>query len=109
MPDWSVYLTDKNGVRLTDLNDNFGFEFTRIANSVGSFSIDLPPTFDDTLLSKDSRIEIYRNFEGKSKLVFCGLVNEWELTGTVDAKTVVGGRCINHLLKRRILVRGYTT
>jgi photosystem II stability/assembly factor-like uncharacterized protein len=103
--DWALYLIDKSGFTITHLNDNFGFEFTRIANSVGSFSVDMPPTFDESILTKDCRVEIYRIFEGGAKLVFCGLVNEWELTGTVDQRTTIGGRCINHILKRRIILK----
>ena len=54
---WAVYLTDHSGTRLADLTDNHGFDFVRVMNSVGSFNINLPATFDDTLLAKDYRVE----------------------------------------------------
>jgi len=101
---WSVWLTDHNGRRLADLSANQGFEFVKHQNAVGSFDITLEQGFDDTLLGKDYRVEIWRDFDGESRLLFAGLVHGWENEGTDDPKLRVSGACLNHLLKRRVIV-----
>ena len=100
--DWSVYLTDHNGVRLADLSENYGFEFSRVVNSVGSFNVNLGQGFDDTLLAKDYRIEVWRDFGGDARLLFTGLIQRWFLESMDDL--IIEGKCINTLLDRRVIV-----
>ena len=107
MQEWSVYLTDYNGLRLADMSDNHGFEFLRVANNVGAFNINLAEDFDDSLLAQSYRVEFWRNFAGKSALLFTGLVDRWFLEGQ-QGDLRVDGKCVNHLLDRRVIIREYT-
>ena len=108
---WQLWMATKEGITLCSLNDNLGFEYLKAANAVGTFDITLPPDFDATLMQADNRVEVWREFPGYSALVFAGLVRGWGWVTDSKGMTTffIKGRCINHLLKRRILTRGYTT
>jgi len=108
---WALWMTTKEGQTLCNLDRTLGFEFVRVANEVGAFSIVMPDDFDDTLLQLDNRVEIWRMFPGVGKLVFTGLVRGWEWATDRDGLTTltISGDCINALLSRRVVYRGYTT
>jgi len=111
MDTWTLWMVTKDNATLCNLDNTLGFEFLRVAGQVGSFQVIMPDDFDDTLLLLDNRIEIWRVFPGLSALAFCGLVRGWKWkTDKTGATTLtIKGQCINHLLSRRVLVRGYST
>jgi len=108
---WDLWMATKEGVTLCDLNETLGFEFSKVVNGVGTFEIILPPNFDATLMLAYNRVEVWREFPGLTALVFAGLVRGWGWeTDRKGATTFfIKGRCVNHLLRRRILLREYST
>ena len=106
---WSVYLTNSEGVRLADLSDNYGFEFTRVKNSVGAWNVRMGEDFDDTILRPNHRIEIWRALGGESLLLFSGLVKDWKRRAESPTVLTMTGPCMNHLLARRVIVQDYGT
>ena len=57
---WEIWLDDPRGNRLALLNGARSFSFTRVANSIGDFSISMPADFDHSLARVDSLIEFWR-------------------------------------------------
>jgi len=112
MNDWSLWMATKEGQILCSLDRTLGFEFLRVANAVGNFEIAMPPDeVPDNLLEADNRVEIWRNFPGFSHLAFTGVVRGWKWKTDKQGVTIltISGRCVNHLLKRRVVLREYST
>ncbi len=112
MKNWALWMATKEGQTLCSLDMTLGFEFLRVANAVGTFEIVMPPdAVDEELLTSDNRIEIWRMFPGVSTLAFTGVVRgwKWKTDKTGQTTLTISGSCINHLLKRRVLYRGFTT
>ena len=111
MNTWALWMATKEGLTLCSLDTTLGFEYSRVANGVGTFEILMPPDFDDMLLQLDNRVEIWRMFPGVSTLAFTGVVRGWKWKTDKNGMTTltISGQCINHLLKRRVVYRGYST
>jgi len=100
---WEIWLDDPRGNRLALLNGARSFSFTRVANSIGDFSISMPADFDHSLARVDSLIEFWRAPVGGSlKWVGVGLARRFDYSGWPATLTIGGPDGID-LLNRRIV------
>ena len=104
--EYEIWLSDKAGNRLAVLDQVVAFEYTKVANDIGSFFVTLPHTFDETLIDKDRIVSFWRKpIGGAQALDFRGVVLnifEREEVGG-DYSMTLYGASQNHYLQRRIL------
>jgi hypothetical protein len=111
MVDYEVWLDDARGNRLQLLDDLLSFEWTRTANQIGWFILDLPADFDESLLQVDNLVEIWRAPEGGTlRLEFIGFIRnpDAEERGNTDVIRAAGPDQ-NDLIKRKIVAYKSTT
>jgi len=93
-----------SGVRLNVLDQAGGFQYARIANGLGAFSITLPGDFDRDLLRVDRLVEFWRASEGQRLgLEFIGFLRGWTWNTDANGQTTltIRGPDMNDLLRRR--------
>lgn len=104
--EYEIWLSHWNGTRLTYLDSWLKIDYTRALHNVGVITIDLPSSFDDSLLQVDYKIEIWRALPGASKrLENVYLIRGWFRRTDPDgiSYTRLIGVCGNDILKRRIV------
>jgi len=104
MSNYEIWLGDDQGTRLITLNNTSGFRLIKRLNRPGYFAIDLPLSFDRTLIRRDARVEIWRkDFAGKLDLEFLGLLRQfkYKTDRSGNTKITISGPDLNDLLNRR--------
>ena len=105
---WSIYLMNREGLRLTSLDRCLSLDFVRVVNGVGAFTLEMPSDFDVNLLRSDYRVEMWRLFPGGAPaMMFAGLITEFEFRTDSNGRTSIWiyGDCINALLTRRVIIQ----
>lgn len=93
------------GQILASLADFVSLDYTRIVNDVGTFTLELPGTFDLRLAQEDTRLAVFRKpANGTRKLEFVGLVRRRQKSSASGVmRYVLRGPDLNDLLRRRII------
>ena len=100
---WLLHHAD--GHVLTRISTYSAFQYAKVVNDIGSFSVTVPSSFDISLVQRDTRLVIYRTPpEGTKALDFVGFVRyiSKEVRGQ-SMNYVIQGPCLNDLLRRRIV------
>jgi hypothetical protein len=109
---YELWLTDDKGSRITDkrkrtvLDNILWLSATRTVNGIGSFTLQLPPSFDTSLIKPDRMVQVWRAPEGgRLGLWRVYFVRRWryETMGSSEHFTLYGPD-VNDLLRRRIVV-----
>jgi hypothetical protein len=103
---YELWLTTDSGVRLAALDNFVSLSCGRLVNGVGKFSLQMPASFDDTLLTAPDRmLQVWRQpTGGRLGLWRTYFIRRWrfEMRGS-DEIVTVGGPDANDLLRRRIV------
>lgn len=103
---YELWLTTDAGFRIKNLDGFLSLTATRVANEIAGFKLNMPPTFDESLLAPDRMVQVWRAPAG-GKLGFwrAYFVREWEFATMDDgAETLeITGPDQNDLLRRRIV------
>ena len=73
---YELWLCNDNGTRIADrwghlmMERAINFTATRVANDIGTFTAQVPSTFDQSLLRRDLIIQVWRAAEGASLELF---------------------------------------
>lgn len=95
---YQVYLHRDDGQRIATIDRYFTLSFTRALNNFGAFSIDLPRSFDPSILKNDQRISIWRKPpNGAMYREFYGLIRIPQTAGVQRIHTI-SGYDFNYLL-----------
>jgi hypothetical protein len=109
---YELWLTDDYGSRITDrrgetvLDNVLWLSATRTVNGIGSFTLQLPPSFDTDLIQPDRMVQVWRAPEGgRLGLWRVYFVRRWryETMGSSEHFTLYGPD-VNDVLRRRIVV-----
>ena len=103
---YEVWLVDHVGTRLALLDTYSQFEYAKVTNDAGAFSVTLPGSFDDTLLAVDRRIEFWRGWDGGGLyLDFTGFIRHLTYVDDESGRETieVAGPGLLDLLRRRIV------
>lgn len=104
---YDIELCRDTGERIALLDRVLWFNYVRVYNAVGSFSIELPHDFTANLIQIDQRINIWRKPPGGPKrLEFAGILKT-RSTGVDESgllHRVIGGPCLNWLLGSRVVL-----
>lgn len=103
---YELHLTDDKGVRLAALDNFVSLSCGRVASGIGKFSLQMPASFDDSLLTAPDRmLQVWRQpTGGKLGLWRVYFVRRWKFKTTGSVETLsVGGVDVNDLLRRRIV------
>lgn len=100
---YEIWYANDAGVRMALLSQVGAFDYVKVLNDVGNFSLSLPASFDLSLIRRDARIEFWRAYPGgKLYLDQIGLLRQaWYATQNGKTTFKVGGPDLNHLIKRR--------
>lgn len=98
-------LNASNGMPLAVLDQFDVLEYVKVTNNVGAFSVQVPSSFDFSLLREDTRVCIYRKPTSGAKILdFVGLIRYVERRVSAGQMyRTVAGPCINDLLNTRIV------
>jgi hypothetical protein len=103
---YELWLTDDRGVRLAALDNFVAITCGRVVNGIGKFNLQMPASFDDSLLTAPDRmLQVWRQpTGGRLGLWRAYFVRKWkfEMQGSDEVLTV-GGLDTNDLLRRRIV------
>lgn len=102
----SIWLYEANGHKIQLIDDYLSVKWIRAINDIGWFEIELPVTFNMTLIQVDGIIEIWRNPAGGKKYVeFAGFIRYIKFSTDKDGieTALIAGPDINELVKRRII------
>jgi hypothetical protein len=110
MPSHELWLTDDKGTRITD-NDGrtiisqLSFSATKAVNSISPLVVELPPSFDDSLLVPDRMIQVWRApTGGKLGLWQVYFIRRWKFQTRQNSESLtVWGVSPEDLLRRRIV------
>lgn len=94
-------------MRLALLQQAGQFEYLKVLNDVGFFSLQVPLSFDRSLIRRDARIEFWRAYPGGAlRLEQVGLLRRAQFATDAGGKTsiVLSGPDLNHLIKRRYVL-----
>ena len=99
---YEVYLANDDGEIVADLMPNLGFEYLRVVNDRGVWSLTLEhDALDDALVKQDQMIHIWRALPGaRLRLDFVGFLRHWFYT---EHTLTLAGYCLNDLLRRRVI------
>jgi len=109
---YQLWLTDDKGMRIADrrgrsrINAALGLVASKVTNGIGSFALDLPPSFDEDLLHPDFMVQVWQRPTAVSlaRLWNVYLIREWEIGTTEKGKVLqVFGPDVNDFLRRRIV------
>jgi len=102
---YELWLTTDTGVRIAQLDYSLGFTATRVANGIGRLEIELPITFDDSILTPDKMIHVLRRPSGgRLSLWRPYFVRRWKFAESASGETIrLFGADPNELLSRRIV------
>ena len=102
---YEIWLTTDAGVRLASLSTLTSLEASKEANKIGSFSIDMPLSFNPDLLAPDRMVQIWRQPKGgQLGLWHVYFIRRWKFsTSRASDNVTIGGPDINDLLRRRIV------
>ncbi len=106
MAEYDLILTDDNGTRLTSLNDAITFTASRTADGFGELVMQLPVTFDDSLINRefvrDRMVQLWRKPFGLWNVYF---IREFSYETADDGRDVftISGPDKKELLRRRIV------
>lgn len=105
MDNYEIYLTTDAGVRLASLSTFTSLEASKEASKIGSFSIDMPLSFNPDLLAPDRMVQIWRQPNGgRLGLWHVYFVRRWKFSTSGESDNVtIKGPDINDLLRRRIV------
>lgn len=101
---YEIALRKDDGTSLKILDQVGPFKYTLAVNSLGSFSLQLPATFDRRLLAYDNRVLFWRRAPGGVKrLEFEGLIRQREASTDEQGNTIrtVQGPSLEYLLSGR--------
>lgn len=103
---YDIWLARDDGSRFYPLPNAGPFKYTSAVNNYGSFSLELPASFDRTLLSFDNRVLFWRKpITGPKYLDFEGIIRYRETTTDEAGNTirVVQGPSLEYLLESRVI------
>lgn len=105
MINYEVWLSTSTGTRLALLDNFISLKYVRAVNTVGAFSVTLPPGINRSLLQRDQMIEIWRGVDGhNARLEFLGLIREIQIAERNFIRTItLSGADGNSLLENRIV------
>src|SRR5574341_305456 len=103
---YEIWLTSDAGVRLAPLSTILSLEASRVANKIGACNLRVPLSFDQSLLSPDRLIQIWRQPEGgKLGLWRVYLLRKWTFSTQGSNQLVeIGGPDMLDLLRRRHVI-----
>jgi len=104
---YELWLDHWDGTRLAYLDSWLNLEYTRALHNVGALSLQMPSSFDDSLLKLDYKIEVWRALPGQSKrLENVYLLRGWKQWTDEHGVnyTTLFGVDGNDILKRRTVV-----
>jgi len=108
---YEIWLCNPDGTRIADLmgetllERTLSFTATRIANDIGTLTIEVPETFDRALLRRDLIIQVWRAGDAASLSLFRPyFLRRWTFqTRRGETSLELHGRCPNDLLRRRVV------
>lgn len=102
---YEIILTNDFGVPIADLSTFTSLQCSRVANGIGFFEMEMPPSFDQNLIMLDRMIQVWRQPRGGVKKLWqVYFLRRWNFrTQGSDEYTILRGPDINHLLYRRIV------
>lgn len=105
LPSYEFWLTNDYGLRLASLSTGVELEASRVVNGIGSFSLKMPLSFDDSLIIKDRMFQLWRKPRGGTMKLWRVYFVRWWKFSNKGGKDYVefGGPDINDLLRRRIV------
>lgn len=103
MATYEVWLTDDVGTRIAPLSNLLSLDASRVTNGIGSFSLNVPLSFDPDMLRPDRLIQIWRRPPG-GNLWRIYMLRRWKFsTQGSDQLLELSGPDMNDLLRRRIV------
>ncbi|HUW08539.1 MAG TPA: hypothetical protein VM537_02375 [Anaerolineae bacterium] len=111
MASHEVWFCDQYGSRISDMWGNTGmgrlssFTATRVTHGIGTFTGNVPASFDPGLLRRDLVIQVMRTPDGGENGLFRSyFLRRWEYSVQGGADTLeLHGVCPNDLLRRRVV------
>jgi hypothetical protein len=102
---YEIYLTTDTGLRIALLDNILGLTAARAACAIAPFRLDLPPSFDTSLIVPDRQVQVWRAPEGgRLSLWRSYFVRKWRYeTRGSDQSLTISGPDVNDLLRRRIV------
>lgn len=108
---YELWLTDDSGQRIADsqgrsfLKSFVSLSATRSINQIGSFTLNLLPSFDESLLAVDRMVQVWRRpTGGQLGLWRIYFIREWGFATVGSKETIeIAGPDSNDLLRRRII------
>ena len=103
---YELWYTDDHGVRIAQLDYSLGFSASILANGIGRLSMQLPPTFDTSLLVKDRMIQVWRApAGGRLSLWRPYFLQRWSFQTMADGEAIqIYAADPNVLLTRRNVI-----
>lgn len=111
MGKYELWLTDDSGQRIADsqgrsfLKSFVSLTATRSINQIGSFTLNLPASFDESLLAVDRMVQVWRRpTGGQLGLWRIYFIRKWRFATQGSKETIeVIGPDSNDLLRRRVI------
>lgn len=111
MARFELWLTDDSGNRIADsqgrsfLKSFVSLTATRSVNQIGSFSLSLPASFDESLLAVDRMVQVWRKpTGGQLGLWRIYFIRKWRFATVGSKETIeIIGPDSNDLLRRRVI------
>lgn len=108
---YELWLCNDEGTRIADLwghtmlDRAISFTATRIANDIGTLTMQLPATFDPHLLQRDQMIQVWRRSPRVTLQLFrIYFLRGWTYETRAGNTTLeLHGRCTNDLLRRKVV------
>ena len=109
---YQIWLKDKAGKRVALLDSVPSFDYTIVANGIGSFTLNVPYSHAKrSFLQKDYRVEIFRDYGSgfPTTPTFGGHIRYLETSqevsgGVIEHNLVVRGISYEHLLRTRLML-----
>jgi hypothetical protein len=106
--EYSVWLCSQTGVRVQEITQFIALDYARSTNAPGEFTLDMPHTFDISLLKEDSQLEIWRTPPDGAPTLETGtgwFVQSASRIIPADSAGVIRatGASAMHLLTRRVI------
>lgn len=111
MAKYELWLTDDAGQRIADsqgrsfLKSFVSLSATRSINQIGSFTLNLPASFDESLLAVDRMVQVWRRpTGGQLGLWRIYFIRKWRFSTQGSKETIeIIGPDSNDLLRRRVI------
>ena len=103
---YELWLCDDHGVRIAQIDYALGFSASRVVNGIGRCTVQLPNTFDTSLLAPDRMIQVWRApVGGNLSLWRAYFLRRWQFLTLSDGEIImIYGPDVNELLTRRAVV-----